>query len=118
MQHRPIKFSEREIQDFQTYYTGFASEKEKEVLDRILQKKYQISEWDEQFILACLRRLKVRLAAQSINTDSRIKNISKTAQMSRKGKWSQVLYKTSKRKVKQKKTDNFVYDSKGKKIYI
>ena len=38
--------------------------------------------------------------------------------MSKKSNYSQVLYKSKRRKFKVKKTKDFVYDSRGLKIYI
>ena len=67
-------FTNEEIKTLVTYYTAFATPKEITVLDRIIAKTWDISEWDGNFIRGLLKRHRVLLVAQQEKTDIAIKN--------------------------------------------
>ncbi len=65
-------FTNEEIKTLITYYNAFATPKEIAVLDRIIAKTWDISEWDGNFIRSLLKRHRVLLVSQERKTDEAI----------------------------------------------
>lgn len=69
-----IDFTDKEIKELVEYYTYFSTPKERIQLDRIIDKKFDISEWDGQFIRGLLKRHKVLMVSQQRKTDLALEN--------------------------------------------
>ncbi len=82
-------FTNEEIKTLITYYNAFATPKEIAVLDRIIAKTWDISEWDGNFIRSLLKRHRVLLVAQEEKTDIAIRNY-------RNGKTKKLIQNNSK----------------------